>query len=102
MGWEKAFAICLMFASLASAAERKASTVREFRKVNECPATGKLEGPCPGWVVDHVWSLCLGGPDIVDNMRWQPAEESYKKDVIERQMCAMKSKLEKTKEDSKK
>lgn len=88
------FVLCafLLIASLAFA--RDPAQVRAFRKDHPCPATGKTTGPCSGYVIDHVWSLCLGGPDIPENMRWQTDVESYLKDVFERDMCAMKRKLE--------
>lgn len=74
--------------------DRNPAVVAAFRKTHPCPATGKTDGACDGWVVDHVWSLCLGGPDKVENMRWQSAIESQIKDVFERDMCAMKRTLE--------
>lgn len=74
--------------------ERDRKQVAVFRRANPCPATGKTTGPCKGWVVDHVWSLCLGGPDVPQNMKWQTTTESYLKDVFEREMCDMKRKLE--------
>lgn len=80
------------------ATPRDPATVYAFRKANACPSTGKLGmGACPGWVVDHVLPLCLGGPDVVQNMQWQEVRQSYIKDVFERQMCATKKKLEATK-----
>ena len=83
----------LLLASCA-AAERDPAQVRSFRKSHPCPATGQTDGACPDYVVDHVWSLCLGGPDIPENMKWQRKAESYIKDNYEREMCAMKRKLE--------
>jgi hypothetical protein len=79
-----------------SAELRERKTVIEWRKTHPCPATGKATGACPGWKADHVWSLCLGGPDVPENLKWQSATESYLKDVFEREMCAMKRKLEAT------
>ena len=77
--------------------QRNSKVVSAFKEVNACPSTGKLgDHPCPGFVVDHPWSLCLGGPDIVENMRWQSNIEAQIKDVFERDMCAVKRKLEAT------
>ena len=75
--------------------QRDPAQVRTFRKDHPCPATGKTDGACPGWIIDHVYSLCLGGPDIPENMAWQAYDESLVKDKYEKQMCAMKRKLEK-------
>lgn len=66
---------------------RDAGQVREFRKNNPCPATGKTSGACPGWVVDHMIPLCAGGPDTPDNMQWQDKATSLRKDKYERQLC---------------
>lgn len=54
-------------------------------------ATGYPDGRA-GYVVDHVIPICAGGPDIVSNMQWQEARESYRKDTFERQLCAAMSK----------
>jgi len=78
----------LLFASPAYA--RDAKQVRAFRAAHPCPATGKPSGPCPGWVVDHVVPLCLGGADTPANMQWQERQESLKKDVLEWRACALK------------
>lgn len=80
-------AAVLMAFSLDSDA-RSSSVVRDFRKDNPCPSTGKTTGACPGWVVDHMIPLCAGGPDVPDNMMWQEKKQSYRKDVYERQLCA--------------
>lgn len=36
-----------------------------------------------GWVVDHIFPLCKGGPDTVENMQWQTKEDAKKKDKTE-------------------
>lgn len=54
--------------------QRKASTVREFRKIHPCPSTGKPTGSCPGWQVDHVIPLGSCGCDIVENLQWLKTE----------------------------
>lgn len=66
---------------------RHASTVREFRKTHACPATGLIQTSCKGYVVDHIVPLCAGGPDTVDNMMYQTTADSYRKDVLERDIC---------------
>lgn len=42
----------------------------EFRKIHECPSTGRHAGACPGWQVDHVIPLASCGCDIVENLQW--------------------------------
>ena len=55
----------------ASKPSRSAAAVREFRRLNPCPATGQVRGACPGWVLDHRMPLCAGGEDHPSNMQWQ-------------------------------
>lgn len=55
----------------------------EFRKNNACPATGKITGACPGYVVDHVIALKRGGADNQCNMQWQTKEAARAKDKWE-------------------
>lgn len=87
--------LLLLLAAPASSAEpRSKQAIAAFRKVNVCPSTGKFAGACPGYVIDHPYSRCLGGPDIPENMRWQTVIEAQIKDVFERDMCAWKRKLE--------
>lgn len=58
-----------------------------FRKDHPCPSTGKITGPCPGWVVDHMRPLCANGADLPQNMAWQDVRQSYIKDNLERELC---------------
>lgn len=82
-----AAAAAVAAASAAATSTRHASTVREFRKTHACPATGKVQTTCPGYVVDHIIPLCAGGTDTVDNMMFQTTADSYRKDVQERAIC---------------
>ena len=66
---------------------RDPAQVRNFRRHNPCPATHKISGACPGYVVDHLQSLCSGGLDAPSNMRWQAYKESLVKDAEERRYC---------------
>lgn len=88
---EAIIALSLITVSVSEAAStdsiRKASTVVAFRKVNACPATGKTQRTCKGYIVDHIVPLCAGGPDAVTNMQWQTTADSYKKDAQERALC---------------
>jgi len=54
--------------------ERSSTVVSAFRRIHPCPATGQTEGPCPGWAVDHVIPLAVGGCDAVFNLQWLPNE----------------------------
>lgn len=83
-------ALILLFAAPVLA--RDAKQVTAFRKTHPCPSTGKKTGACPGYVVDHIVPLCWGGEDSPDNMAWQDKAASYKKDVFEREACAIKKK----------
>lgn len=69
---------------------RDPAQVAAFRKTHPCPATGKTAGPCPGYVVDHMYPLCAGGLDAPSNMQWQDRGQSLVKDRIERELCACK------------
>src|SRR4051812_8828732 len=58
-----------------------------FVKVHPCPATGKVRGACPGYVVDHIKPLCAGGADHPKNMQWQTIADAKVKDREERKIC---------------
>lgn len=69
---------------------KRSLSVRDaFQRLHPCPATGKPEGACLGWSVDHVIPLVCGGCDSVSNMQWLPNEikssaDSTSKDRWER------------------
>lgn len=86
----KWFVILLLAPALAvSAPTPRSSGARlQFMKATPCPATGKIQKSCPGYVVDHIIPLCAGGvDDPKTNMQWQKYKESLQKDVVERAMC---------------
>lgn len=66
---------------------RDPAQVRAFKHANPCPATGKVQRTCKGYVVDHVIPLACGGPDAPSNMQWQTVEDGKAKDKIERKNC---------------
>ena len=84
--------IVLLFLALPAHAgehiKRDPKAVRIFRATVPCPATGKPEKRCVGYVVDHVKPLCAGGPDEVTNLQWQTVEDAKKKDRWERKICS--------------
>jgi hypothetical protein len=51
---------------------RSSAVVRAFRKAHPCPVTGKTDGACAGWAVDHVLPLASCGCDVVWNLAWMP------------------------------
>ena len=72
---------------------RDPAQVRQFRRDHACPATGQFRGPCPGWVVDHIIPLCLGGVDEPRNMQFQSKAEGLAKDKLEWEACRKAKKL---------
>lgn len=66
---------------------RTRAAVAEFKRLNPCPATGKPQGACPGYVVGLVVPLCAEGEDHPGNMTWHPAAEAEDKRRWEQQYC---------------
>jgi hypothetical protein len=65
----------------ADAKHHRSSWARaEFKREHPCPSTGKTKGACPGWVIDHVQALCVGGADEPANMQWQTVADAKAKD----------------------
>ena len=48
--------------------------------------TGYPQGR-PGFVADHIFPLCAGGKDAVDNLQWQTVAAAHVKDVAEWTLC---------------
>ena len=59
----------------------------EFQRLHPCPANGAREGDCPGYAIDHVVPLCLGGPDVAYNMRWLRLSELKRSSSDETREC---------------
>ena len=76
-----------LLCTAAYATTRDPAQVRAFKRANPCPATGKVQRSCKGYVVDHVIPLACGGPDAPSNMQWQTVEDGKAKDKIERKNC---------------
>lgn len=53
---------------------RSKKVLAAFKKIHPCPVTGKTYGACPGWAIDHDWSLACGGCDAVFNLMWMRNE----------------------------
>jgi hypothetical protein len=58
---------------------RSSSARRAFQELNPCPATGATAGPCPGYEIDHITPLHLGGADAPGNMQWLTHEQHVRK-----------------------
>lgn len=67
--------------------ERSAAEVLAFKRHNPCPATGLRRGACPGWEVDHVRPLCMGGPDTQSNMQWLTIADHRFKTLVDVREC---------------
>ena len=63
--------------------ERSETARRAFMRTHPCPSTGRMSGPCPGYVVDHVRALKHGGLDAPSNMQWQTVGAAKAKDKWE-------------------
>lgn len=58
-----------------------------FKYQHPCPANGRISGPCPGYVIDHIYPLACGGLDDPSNMQWQTKGDAKAKDKWERKNC---------------
>jgi 5-methylcytosine-specific restriction endonuclease McrA len=63
---------------------RSPAARRAFRAERPCPSTGLLVGACPGFQIDHIKPLHLGGKDEPANMQWLSVEEHRAKTERER------------------
>lgn len=91
-------AAALLMAMPADAAQRDRSVRNAFQRENPCPdkavqirpgTAGGRRGACPGWEVDHVQSLCMGGPDAVSNLQWLTVQAHKAKTRLDVKGCAM-------------
>jgi hypothetical protein len=67
--------------------KRSVKVLKDFQKLNPCPSTGQREGPCPGYIKDHVKPLVCGGADTVENLQWQTVADAKAKDRLEMSCC---------------
>ena len=54
--------------------KRDRAVLRRFASVWACPSTGEHSASCPGWHIDHVIPLAVGGCDMGHNLQWLPTE----------------------------
>lgn len=66
---------------------RSEAAKNRFKALQPCPSTGASQGPCPGYVIDHIKPLACGGADEPGNMQWQDIEAAKAKDRWERAGC---------------
>ncbi len=85
--------LCLLALATARATTRDPVQVRHFRSDHACPSTNLFAGACPGYVVDHIIPLCLGGVDEPRNMQWQSRVDALAKDKLEWEACRKARKL---------
>lgn len=79
----------LLITASPSTEARSAKAVRSFKYHNPCPSTDKRQGACPGWEVDHIKPLCLGGEDKPDNMQWLTVAQHRAKTRQDLRTCRM-------------
>ncbi len=60
--------------------KRSGSAKHAFMQTHPCPVTGATSGKCPGYVIDHIQALAVGGADDPSNMQWQTKEAAKAKD----------------------
>lgn len=63
--------------------QRSARARADFRKTHPCPSTGRHNGTCPGYVIDHVVALKRVGAGAATNMQWQTTAQARAKDKTE-------------------
>lgn len=83
--------LCLVLALSVVGAEAKSirsrAEVAAFKRENPCPSTGLKRGACPGYQVDHIDPLCMGGPDTKENMHWLSVEDHRFKTFTDVRAC---------------
>jgi len=89
------FALSVLPTAIEARIQRSAAEVLEFKRHNPCPSTGQRRGACPGWQIDHVWPLCSGGPDTLENMQWLTVAEHRIKTRADLRVCRYLRKIPK-------
>lgn len=82
-----ALVLCGAALAQSNSALRDPKQAAAFKRTHACPATGKVQRACPGYVVDHIMPLCAGGADEPANMMWMSAADGKKKDAVEMKLC---------------
>jgi hypothetical protein len=71
--------LCLLFAANAQACLHDPAQKQQFVKTHPCPGPHKRHA-CPGFIVDHVQAICVGGLDVPENMAWMSVAQAKLKD----------------------
>ncbi len=69
---------------------QSAAARAQFERIEPCPSTGLNHGLCPGYVIDHVGSLCNDGANATSNMQRQTVADGKSKDRLKRKLCRRK------------
>lgn len=73
---------------------RDPKVVREFRRDNPCPSTGKTRGRCFQYQVDHLIPLCFDpSGDVVENLQWLSITDHKAKTKLDLKACIIRRKL---------
>lgn len=82
-------ALALALSSAHADPQRSRALRAEFQRLNPCPATGATRGACPGYEVDHVVPICLGGQrvDTISNLQWLTVEVHRRKTREDVRLC---------------
>lgn len=82
------FIMCFIFSLSVQAAQYRSQKAKSiFKYSHPCPATGKVKGACPNYIIDHIKPLACGGADSPENMQWQTKAEAKAKDKWELKQC---------------
>lgn len=79
-----ALALLLVAGLSADASAQRVRSVAVHRAFLK--ATGYPHGR-PGWVADHIFPLCAGGKDAIENLQWQTIADARVKDRAEKRLC---------------
>jgi len=52
--------------------KRSDKVLQDFKKIHPCPVTAQTIGACPGWQINHIIPLAVGGCDSIINLQWLP------------------------------
>src|ERR1700712_2172249 len=87
MGVAASWAVLAFASPQALATPPSPAAQAEFQRLHPCPVNDARAGACPGYVIEHVVPLCLGGPDVAYNLRWQTVAEAKMNEVRDTRRC---------------
>jgi hypothetical protein len=68
---------------------RDRAVIREFKRLNICPATGTFTQRCKGWEVDHRLPLCAAGEDVLANLQYISIADHRAKTRLDLKGCKL-------------